>query len=137
MRIVSYWRTNRRLRNYIAERLRFLTARKIVNAAKIEWARMRRARIVHAYPYEVIIDPTNICQLRCPLCPTGSRQSQTPRGRMDLTTFSRAIDILAPYALHVYLHNWGESLLHPDILDFILYAKRKKVLVTEHESAIP
>ena len=119
-----------RTKNYMHERLRYLTFKRFVNLLKVEWALFRGKPVVHAYPYEVVIDSTNICQLRCPLCSTGGRISSRKRGHMEFDTFKRIMDEVGPHALHIYLHNWGESLLHKEINSFIRYAKNHKVAVS-------
>jgi hypothetical protein len=60
-----------RFRHYLGERLRYITVKKAINIAKVEWALFFRKPLVNAYPYEIIIDPTNVCRLRCPLSSTG------------------------------------------------------------------
>lgn len=122
--------SSNRFRHYIGERVRRLTIKKVINILKVELALLLKRPKFNAYPYEIIIDSTNICQLRCPLCSTGSRRSDRKRGYMQFDTFKKIIDEIGPYTLHIYLHNWGESLLHKEIIQFIGYAKQHKVAVS-------
>ncbi|MBI3399370.1 MAG: SPASM domain-containing protein [Deltaproteobacteria bacterium] len=129
-RLLHFIKTFGRLKNYLRERARYVTFGKLVNVMKVEWALLRRKEMVRGYPYEIIVDLTNICQLKCPLCATGAGLSAKKKGYMQFETFRKIIDELGPYALHIYLHNWGESLFHKEIIRFIQYAKTYKVAIS-------
>ena len=78
----------------------------------------QRKSVLKSHPSRVYIDPTNICNLRCPLCPTG--QGLMPsQGKMPLDTFRSILDILGKYVGWVGLYNWGEPLLHTDIFEMV------------------
>ena len=81
-----------------------------------------RSIVVQSKPAFFVIEPTNHCNLRCSLCPTGRRDPAVARGRMALGEFKQIIDTIAEHALVVNLLNWGEPLLHPDLPKFIEYA---------------
>ncbi len=63
------------------------------------------------YPYHLIVDTGNVCNLRCALCPTGQRKDGRSKGIMSFDNFKRIIDELAPYLLTVDLYNWGGAIL--------------------------
>jgi MoaA/NifB/PqqE/SkfB family radical SAM enzyme len=105
------------------------TPQKVGNAmiAKVEkW--LRRDRLI-GMPYRFIIDPINVCNLRCPLCPTGLGTLGRKRGKLDVEKYKGLVDQIAPYAYSVELYNWGEPFLHPDIFDIIHYASERKIIV--------
>lgn len=106
---------------------RHLSFKKMLNLVTIEYQRIRQTPHVKGYPYEIIIDPTNMCNLRCPLCPTGQRTNTRPFGRLALGDFVRILDEVAPYLFKVRLYSWGEPLLHKDIFDMISYVRKKNV----------
>jgi MoaA/NifB/PqqE/SkfB family radical SAM enzyme len=83
--------------------------------------RLRRT-VLKSYPQIVYIDPINICNLRCPQCPSGQRKIPGPLGRMSLELFKEVASALGPTARQLHLYNWGEPLLHPDILPMIRFA---------------
>lgn len=85
---------------------------------------LRRER-VWGLPPILMVEPTNICPLQCPLCPTGIGQMTRTRGMMPFPLFKQAIDEVDP--VYVYLWNWGEPLLNPEIYDMIEYAHEKMV----------
>ncbi|MEI6209101.1 MAG: radical SAM/SPASM domain-containing protein [Desulfuromonadales bacterium] len=87
-----------------------------------------------AAPYLVHVDPTNLCNFRCPFCPTGHpellREVGRPSGRMDFALFVKIMnDMLMfpekPKVLHLYKD--GEPLMHPDFGRMAMLAKTSKV----------
>lgn len=64
------------------------------------------------------IEVSNLCNLACSYCP---HPGQTrPRGLMSWSTFTRSIDLLQRCGQKTaYLHNFGEPLLHPDLVSFV------------------
>jgi radical SAM protein with 4Fe4S-binding SPASM domain len=79
------------------------------------------------------IELTNKCPMKCVMCPRTKNMTR-PQGFMDYRLFQRAIDELASanpsFAREhvVWLHHFGESLLHPRFGDCIRYAASKGVL---------
>jgi MoaA/NifB/PqqE/SkfB family radical SAM enzyme len=80
---------------------------------------------------DYIIDVTGTCNLRCPSCPVGNFDTGAfigavrPKGFMSLALFEQVIDKIKAesagddHAPHLYLYNWGESLIHPEIVRFM------------------
>jgi radical SAM protein with 4Fe4S-binding SPASM domain len=84
---------------------------------------------VIGYPVELVIDPCNICNLHCPLCPTGQGRNDRCKGKMSFDNFKRIIDELGAYLYRVDLHNWGEPLLNDDLYGMISYARSHNIQV--------
>jgi MoaA/NifB/PqqE/SkfB family radical SAM enzyme len=84
---------------------------------------------VIGYPVELVIDPSNICNLHCPLCPTGQGRSDRSKGKMSFDNFRRIIDELGTYLYRVDLHNWGEPFLNDEIYRMISYARANNIEV--------
>ncbi len=122
-RIPQYTRNARHLRAVLTHG----TPRKWMNLARIEAERKMRRIEVSGRPYLLIIDPTNFCNLRCPLCPTGVQNLGRKQSMMSLDCFKRYFDPHVPYLFEVYLHNWGESLLNKQTYDMIEYAQANNV----------
>ena len=80
-------------------------------------------------PFQYNIEPTNICNSKCPLCPTGMGTQQRSKGQMGFIEFKTIIDQIYPYAYHLELYNWGEPFLNPEIIRMITYARRRKLVV--------
>ncbi|MBN1326464.1 MAG: SPASM domain-containing protein [Candidatus Cloacimonetes bacterium] len=83
-----------------------------------------RKPLIWGFPDVVMIEPTNICNLKCPLCPSGNGTLQRSRGFMDLELFKKLIDQIKKKSTMVVLWNQGESFLHQDFLKMIDYASR-------------
>ena len=114
---------------YASRFARNSTLTKIRNFVRAKaYKRWRRDQLA-SMPYRYTIDPTNACNLRCPLCPTGLGILQRDRGLLKTADFQRLIDEIAPWCYLVEMYNWGEPFLHPGIFEMIQYAHQRKILV--------
>jgi len=116
-----------RNRRHLWSVLRHGTLRKWSNLARVELERKRRRVELKGYPYLLIIDPCNYCNLRCPLCPTGLNDLGRPQAMLSFDHFKKYFDPLAPYIFEAYMHNWGESLLNKDVYRMIAHAQQNNV----------
>lgn len=78
-------------------------------------------------PDRMYLESTNVCNLRCIMCPTGRGEQVRPKGFMDFDLFRRIVDEVAPYVRTTTLHIWGEPLLHPRLADMIRYARERGI----------
>jgi radical SAM protein with 4Fe4S-binding SPASM domain len=119
--------------------LKVLTFKRIVNALKITssflFSAIFKKNVVWGVPVILNVEPTNICNLRCPLCITGSLQMKRPYGRMDFEMFKNAIDKVADKLIYITLYHQGEPYLNPQFNDFVRYAKVKGIYVTTSSNA--
>ena len=76
-------------------------------------------------PVAIAIEPTNICNLHCPLCATGAGKLNRPKGSMNYGDFRRIIDMLPQSVTDVYLWGQGEPFMAPDFLGMVEYASFK------------
>ena len=102
-------------------------------AAYANWIRAnyelwRGTSRIHARPIKITFDPTNICQLRCPLCPTGLRAQDRELGRARTELFARLMDEIGPYVFFIDFFNWGEPLLNPQVEELIQIAASHKIV---------
>lgn len=78
------------------------------------------------------IELTNKCPMKCVMCPRTKNMTR-PQGFMDFDLYKRAIDELVAAnkdyvnSRIVWLHHFGESLLHPRFGDCIAYASGRGV----------
>jgi radical SAM protein with 4Fe4S-binding SPASM domain len=121
--IPQYTRTSRHARSLLYHS----TPQKILTLLRVESEYRLRRTVVKGRPYILIVDPTNVCNLRCPLCPTGLGEPGRKSALMPWETFTRVIDQLSPWAYEANLYNWGESTLHPHIWDMIRYATSRNL----------
>jgi len=81
------------------------------------------------FPRVACIDVVNFCNLKCPLCPTGSGRLNCRRSVMALDVFKAVIDKI-PSLMTVALFNWGEPFLNPQVFAMIDYAHKRNIKVT-------
>ena len=76
-------------------------------------------------PKRIIIEPVNICNLRCPLCPTTTMKRK--RGVMKLKEFKEICDSLPSSIKDMELFLAGEPLINPELPEMIKYASEKGI----------
>lgn len=84
-----------------------------------------RRPIVWGAPPVIMIEPTNVCNLKCPLCPTGAGTLKRPNRFMDWDVYQKVIDELARDTFMVLLWNQGESFMHKDFFRMVSYAHQR------------
>ncbi len=77
------------------------------------WQRTSR---ISAKPLNIFLDVTNVCQLKCPLCPTGLGLTDKQKGKMDPALFRKLMDEIGDKLFFIDLYNWGEPLTNKDVL---------------------
>tara|TARA_Y100000996_G_scaffold136269_1_gene103601 strand:- start:5378 stop:6529 length:1152 start_codon:yes stop_codon:yes gene_type:complete len=78
--------------------------------------------VLESMPYNVVIEPTNSCNLQCPLCSTGIGAKTREKGILQFENFKKVIDEIKDYVLQLSLQNWGEATLVKDLPKMIKYA---------------
>jgi len=99
--------------------------------------------LVRSYPSYLGIDPTSICQLRCPHCPTGveneARRLGEPhsfreRTMLDLELFDALLDEVGDYLFLIMFYNWGEPLLYKNLPSLIAKARARGIYTEIHSN---
>ncbi len=86
-----------------------------------------RSTFVSGMPKVFSIEINNVCNLRCQFCPY---QYMTRKKEfMSFVTFKKIIDEIKETTNFIFLHNFGEPLLHPQLVRFINYASSKGIKV--------
>lgn len=119
--LIRYWRRNAFVFG------RNATPKKFLNFLVAEHAAKKRLVNVKAYPWEIFIDPSNICPLCCPLCLTGQRSAPRAKMTMSLDKFKQYTGPLLPYLYRLKLFNYGEPFTCTDIFGMISFASGKGV----------
>ena len=83
---------------------------------------------IRARPLKITFDPTNVCQLRCPLCPTGLQVQDRDAGLAHLHLLQHLLDQVGNYLFFIDFFNWGEPLLNTRVEEFIQLASSKKIV---------
>ena len=114
----------------VKQELRFFSLRRIINLLLVELQISFKRSKLYGYPPRVSIETGNVCNLRCPLCPTGQRAPDVKRGFMTFDNFKKIIDEFGCYIILLRLYNWGEPLLNKDLLQMAHYAVKKRISTT-------
>lgn len=101
---------------------------KLKNLARVQWAKMRRDPTGGGgLPLIVSVEPTNSCNMRCPMCPVGLDALTRTKGMMDLERFRGLMDQLDRSTLVMTFWGWGESTLNPRLYDMIRIASERGI----------
>lgn len=89
-------------------------------------------------PFVITIDPTNVCQLRCPGCMTGlynearrrrmeGLEGARPPARLTAGLLDSLFDECGDTTFFCHFYNWGEPLLNVQLADFIRKASGREI----------
>lgn len=106
--------------------LRHSTPKKFNNFLKVESERRHKIAILKGRPYVIYVDPSTVCNLRCPLCPGGNGNLDQRRQLLSFKKYERFIEPLRDYLYEIFLYNWGEPFLNPEIFDMIEHNQKKQ-----------
>jgi len=82
---------------------------------------------LHYYPSKISIETGNICNLKCPLCPTNDEeQKDVEKGLLSFENFKIIFNKIKPFVKTIDLFSWGEPFLNKDISRMIRYIKESK-----------
>jgi radical SAM protein with 4Fe4S-binding SPASM domain len=79
-------------------------------------------------PFNMQIELTNYCNLRCPVCPLGTGELERRPTALPVDLFERLMEEWGRYLLTVALFVWGEPLLHPQLKRILEIASRYPVV---------
>ncbi len=113
----------------LQRRLRIYSLRKLYNLVmgKIQFS-IGSTRLYYC-PAKITIESGNICNLSCPLCPTGQKDVSAGKGLLPLADFKRIVDEIGKNLILIRLYNWGEPLLNKDLIKMVDYANDNKIAV--------
>lgn len=109
-------------------RAKKLSYPKIVNLIKVGLDELVKSNRAHALPPIIQVEPTNMCNLKCPLCPTGSDSSKRQKGFMTLDTFQLILDELEDVLIAMYLYSYGEPFMNKNLPQMIESCTKRNIL---------
>ena len=77
----------------------------------------------YGQPVSITIEPTNICNLRCPVCETGANLLERKPQMMTYAQFVKIMDKVGPGANHMMFYYMGEPFLNKEAYRMIRYAR--------------
>ena len=78
-------------------------------------------------PFMMMVEPTNFCNLKCPLCPSGNGEMTRARGNMDLDDYKHLIDEVGDHLVLLMLWNQGEPFINKCFVDMVRYAHERRI----------
>lgn len=80
-------------------------------------------------PVHVTIEPTNACNLECPVCETGNGTMARAKGLLKFEQYTKIIDQIAPHTSVLMFYFMGEPFLNKKAYEMIRYARQKGMYV--------
>ncbi len=114
--------------------LKYNSAAKLINLSLASCQKILRCSRLYSYPYKMIVDTTNVCNLNCPHCPTGKGVLGRKKGLMTFDSFKSIIDEIGKFIYTLDLFNWGEPLLNSEIYKMISYAESNNICTNIHSN---
>ena len=109
-------------------------AHEVVGSRTANWLAARHAEAtrrttVHTLPYHYVVDPSTVCNLRCPLCVQATAPMGRRRNLLAEDDFHTLLDSISATAIRVDLFNWGEPLLNPHFSSIVHSAEDRALYV--------
>ncbi len=90
------------------------------------WYLKKNKSLKVAYPSTIMLEVTNLCNLKCITCPREySFGEQMDKGSMDFEKLKNIVDEAYPYIDSIGLTGLGETFLYKDIANAVNYIKNK------------
>ncbi len=107
---------------------RFINLIKVVLSYRLSI--ITRKPVVWGLPLSYSIEPTNLCNLKCPECPSGLGTLTRAKGLMNFDFFKEIVDEIARTGFYIQLYFQGEPYLNKHLPGMINYAKEKNIYVS-------
>jgi radical SAM protein with 4Fe4S-binding SPASM domain len=96
------------------------------------WFKLPQQKVVSDFPLHLDIETTNVCNLKCPMCPRTillEKKEFSSQGYMTQDEYKNIIDQAVKYGVKsIKLNYLGEPLLHKDVVWQVKYAKDQGIL---------
>ncbi len=116
-----------------------LTIQKLVNLVLLRvsfflsWA--LKIHVIWGKPAFLSIEPTNMCNLQCPECPTGNKTSEVAKGKISVETYINIISAVKKQLIFLNLYFQGEPFLHEKMPQLISIAQKAGITVSTSTNA--
>ncbi|UBM60182.1 SPASM domain-containing protein [Marinilongibacter aquaticus] len=99
------------------------------------WSKLTKSPKIWGKPIAIGFEPTTSCNLRCPECPSGLRSFTRPTGMLEKSLYEDSIEQLKDQLLYLTFYFQGEPYLHPNFLDMVKYASKRKIYTATSTNA--
>ena len=115
------------------------TPKRLCNVVKIissmYLSRILKKPVVWGLPPILMIEPTNICNLKCPMCPAIVGKRVLSKGQLKLDNYKKLLDEVGDTVFQVQLWNQGEPFINKDFLEMVRYAKTYGIMTITSTNA--
>lgn len=87
-------------------------------------------RRMFGYPYLLEVEPSNVCNIRCPLCPSPGHLITRHKQFMSYEDFMAIVENVGGVVHNIYITGTGEPLLNKDIWRMVRYAADRNLSVS-------
>ena len=87
------------------------------------WSMFRKSPVVKGRPMNITVEPTNFCNLLCPICETGAGILGREADHMTLEQFKTIFEKVGPHTNTLMFYFMGEPFLNPESYEMIRHAK--------------
>ena len=112
-------------------RISSLTFRKIINILIVQLSYglsvLLKKPLVWGRPFFISIEPTVVCNLACPQCPTGTGDVKRAKKYLDPDTFRNILNDIAGTTAILSLYHQGEPLMHKSFLELVGMARERNI----------
>ena len=105
-----------------------LTWQKRINLVKCGFDSALKKTRLWSMPPTIQIEPTNLCNLACPLCPSNLAESGRKKGMMSMETFHAILDELGDFLVSAILYNAGEPFINKNLPKMIAACTARNIL---------
>jgi radical SAM protein with 4Fe4S-binding SPASM domain len=107
----------------------------IIHRSLCALAHKKRLIITPIPPYEIFIEISAFCNLRCPTCPQSGGLNR-PKGNMDISLFAEVIDQAKSWASQASLFLAGEPLIYPNLHEALKLAHEAGLYTRIHTNGL-
>jgi|LSQX01.2.fsa_nt_gb radical SAM protein with 4Fe4S-binding SPASM domain len=112
--------------------LKYFTIHRFFNAVKVlfgyVFSILFRSPFNWGQPIVLSIEPSSVCQLKCPECYTGTGLTKRETIFIDFELYKSIIDKVYKKTWIINLYFQGEAFLHKDIFQMIDYASKRNLM---------
>lgn len=98
-----------------------------VEHIKSTYSLVNKSSKILGKPINITIEPTNVCNAKCPVCETGAGILGRKKSFLSFEDFKVIIDKVAPYTNTLMYYFMGEPFLNKDWVKQVKYAKEKGI----------
>lgn len=99
------------------------------------WSKWTKKSVHKGQPFALSIEPTTACNLGCPACPSGLKEFTRETGKIDLIQHENWLNQVHKHTFYINYYFQGEPFLHPQFLDLVRAAKRKRIYTATSTNA--